>query len=164
MTTFDDREKAFENKFQHDADLLFRIRARRDRLAGEWAADLMGLSGAEAEAYARQAEVIWGDVDVLLTPTAPTTYTIAEVLADPVALNANLGLYTNFVNLLDMSAIAVPAGWRANGTGFGVTLVGPAWSDAALLDLARRYAAVALMPEAPPLDLGGQVVSQPCVG
>ena len=54
MTTFDDREKAFENKFQHDADLLFRIRARRDRLAGEWAADLMGLSGAEAAAYARQ--------------------------------------------------------------------------------------------------------------
>jgi len=54
MTTFDDREKAFENKFQHDEDLLFRIRARRDRLAGEWAADLMGLSGAEAEAYARQ--------------------------------------------------------------------------------------------------------------
>lgn len=54
MTTFDDREKAFENKFQHDEDLLFRIRARRDRLAGEWAADLMGLAGTEAEAYARQ--------------------------------------------------------------------------------------------------------------
>lgn len=54
MTTFDDREKAFENKFQHDEDLLFRIRMRRDKLAGLWAAGLMGLNGAEAEAYARQ--------------------------------------------------------------------------------------------------------------
>lgn len=54
MTTFDDRERAFENKFQHDQDLLFRIRARRDRLAGLWAADLMGLHGGEADAYARE--------------------------------------------------------------------------------------------------------------
>jgi hypothetical protein len=54
MTTFDDRERAFENQFQHDLDLLFRIRARRDRLAGLWAADLMGLTGSEADAYAKQ--------------------------------------------------------------------------------------------------------------
>lgn len=54
MTTFDERERAFENKFQHDQDLLFRIRARRDRLAGLWAAGLLGLSGADADAYARQ--------------------------------------------------------------------------------------------------------------
>ena len=54
MTTFDDRERAFENQFQHDQDLLFRVRARRGKLAGLWAADLMGLKGADAEAYARQ--------------------------------------------------------------------------------------------------------------
>ncbi|MBP2312197.1 DUF1476 domain-containing protein [Azospirillum soli] len=54
MTTFDERERAFENKFQHDQDLLFRIRARRNRLAGLWAADLLGLTGADADAYARQ--------------------------------------------------------------------------------------------------------------
>ncbi len=60
MTTFDDREKAFENKFRHDEDLLFRIRARRDRLAGHWAAGLMGLNGADADAYARQIV----DVDI----------------------------------------------------------------------------------------------------
>ncbi len=54
MTTFDDRERAFENQFQHDQDLLFRIRARRNKLAGLWAADLMGLTGANADAYARQ--------------------------------------------------------------------------------------------------------------
>jgi allophanate hydrolase len=108
------------------------------------------------QAYARKAEAIWSDVDVLLLPTAPTLYRIAEVLAEPVALNANLGLYTNFVNLLDMSAVAVPAGWRANATGFGASLIGPAWSDAALLDLARRYEEIAPMPPAPPADLNGR--------
>ena len=54
MTTFDERERAFENQFQHDQDLLFRIRARRNKLAGMWAAGLLGLSGGEADAYARQ--------------------------------------------------------------------------------------------------------------
>jgi allophanate hydrolase len=107
-------------------------------------------------AYARVAERMWAQVDVLLLPTTPTIYRVAEVLAEPVALNANLGLYTNFVNLLDMSAVAVPAGFRANGTGFGVTLIGPAFADEALLGLARRYEEIAPMPEAPPLDLTGR--------
>lgn len=110
----------------------------------------------EMQAYARLAEQMWADVDVLLLPTAPTIYRLAEVLAEPVALNANLGRYTNFVNLLDMSAVAVPAGFRDNGTGFGVTLIGPAFADAALLDLARHYEEIAPMPEAPPLDLDGR--------
>jgi allophanate hydrolase len=107
-------------------------------------------------AYARIAERLWAEVDVLLLPTAPTVYRIAEVKAEPVALNANHGLYTNFVNLLDMSAVAVPAGFRDNGTGFGVTLIGPAFADQALLGLARRYEEIAPMPEAPPLDLDGR--------
>jgi allophanate hydrolase len=110
----------------------------------------------EMQAYARVAEQMWAGVDVLLLPTAPTIYRVAEVMAEPVALNANLGLYTNFVNLLDMSAVAVPAGFRENGTGFGVTLIGPAFADVALLDLARRYVEIAPMPEAPPLDLEGR--------
>lgn len=54
MTTFDERERAFENKFQHDEELLFRIRARRDKLVGLWAADLLGLKEGDADAYARQ--------------------------------------------------------------------------------------------------------------
>jgi allophanate hydrolase len=110
----------------------------------------------QLQAFARVAEQLWEGVDVLLLPTAPTIYRIAEVRAEPVALNANLGLYTNFVNLLDMSAVAVPAGFRENGTGFGVTLVGPAFADAALLELARRYEEIAPMPESPPLDLEGR--------
>ena len=110
----------------------------------------------QMQAYARVAEQMWADVDVLLLPTAPTVYRVREVMAEPVALNANLGRYTNFVNLLDMSAVAVPAGFRENGTGFGVTLIGPAFADTALLDLAQRYVEIAPMPEAPPLDLDGK--------
>jgi len=100
--------------------------------------------------YARTAETLWEGVDLLVLPTTPTIYRIAELLAEPVALNANLGLYTNFVNLLDMSAVAVPAGFRDNGAGFGVSLVGPASSDRALLALAARWGVDGVRP---PLDL-----------
>ena len=102
--------------------------------------------------YERVAQAIWEQVDVLLLPTAPTTYTIKQLQADPVALNSNMGLYTNFVNLLDMSALAIPAGFRANGTGFGVTLVAPAWGDAFLLDLAATFQENQPMSATPPLD------------
>ncbi|MAK81280.1 allophanate hydrolase [Phenylobacterium sp.] len=122
-----------------------------------------GVSGLETfkglyalQDHARAAQALWETIDVLLLPTAPTIYRISEVLAEPFALNANLGLYTNFVNLLDMSAIAVPAGYRDNGTGFGVTLIGPAWADTALLDLARRYEEIRPMPAAPELDTAGK--------
>ncbi len=83
---------------------------------------------------------IWRKLDVLLLPTTGTTYRIEAVLADPVQLNTNLGHYTNFVNLLDLAALALPAGFRpANGLPFGITLVGPAFSDDALLALGARY-------------------------
>lgn len=84
---------------------------------------------------ARRAETAWDGIDAMLLPTAGAMYTVAEVEADPVQLNSNLGYYTNFVNLLDLAAIAVPAGFAANGRPFGVTLVGPAFSDARLDDI-----------------------------
>jgi allophanate hydrolase len=105
------------------------------------------------EDYRRAAESLWETIDALVLPTAPTIYRIAEVLAEPFVLNANLGTYTNFVNLLDMAAAAAPAGYRANGTGFGVSIVGPAWSEARLLALAGQLTS-ALPQERPPLDLG----------
>jgi allophanate hydrolase len=86
----------------------------------------------------RAAEAEWARMDVLLLPTTGTTYTIEAVLADPVRLNTNLGYYTNFVNLMDLSAIAVPAGFRDDGLPFGVTLIGPAFADGALATLADR--------------------------
>ncbi len=86
----------------------------------------------------RAIEPVWDAIDVLITPTAGRHYTIAEMLADPVRLNSNLGYYTNFVNLLDLAAIALPAGFQSDGLAFGVTLIGRAWSDVALCGLADQ--------------------------
>jgi len=90
-------------------------------------------------ALRRRAEAAWDDVDALLLPTAPFHPTHAEVAADPIGVNARLGVWTNCVNLLDLAAVAVPAAPRADGLPFGVTFVGPAWSDAALLRLAAAW-------------------------
>ena len=87
-------------------------------------------------ALIREAEPAWKAADVIIAPTAGTTYTIAEVEADPIRLNSNLGVYTNFVNLMDLSAIAVPAGFTAAGLPLGVTLLAPAFADRALCALA----------------------------
>jgi allophanate hydrolase len=106
---------------------------------------------------ARWAEELWQGVDALAFPTTGTTYRVAELLEAPIALNSNLGRYTNFVNLLDMAAIAVPAGARSNGTGFGITLIGPAHSDKALIALAQTYLSQAALPPLPPLDLGDRM-------
>ena len=108
-------------------------------------------------ALQRQADEMWQSVDMLAFPTTGTTYRVAELLASPVALNSNLGAYTNFVNLLDMAAIAVPAGGRGNATGFGITLIGPAGSDGALMAAAEHYLARADLPALPPLDLEGKM-------
>ena len=89
-------------------------------------------------ALTRAAEAEWARMDALLLPTTGTTYTIAALLADPVALNSNLGFYTNFVNLMDLSAIAVPGGFRPNGLPFGVTLIGRAFEDHKIAGLADR--------------------------
>ncbi|MDX1984967.1 MAG: allophanate hydrolase [Bryobacteraceae bacterium] len=86
-----------------------------------------------------QAEREWSRMDVLLLPTAGTIYTIAEVEADPIVLNTNLGYYTNFVNLMNLAAVAAPAGFRPNGLPFGVSFIGRAFSDEALLNLAGRF-------------------------
>lgn len=105
----------------------------------------------------RHTEAMWTGIDMLAFPTTGTTYRVAELLAAPVTLNSNLGFYTNFVNLLDMAAVAIPAGIRANATGFGITLIGPANTDLALLDAADAYIAVADLPSSPPLDLEGKM-------
>jgi allophanate hydrolase len=90
----------------------------------------------ELERLRKLAALEWTKMDVMLLPTTGTTYRKSEVESEPVRLNTNLGYYTNFVNLMDLSAIAVPAGFRSNGLPFGVSLIGPAFSDYALLELA----------------------------
>jgi allophanate hydrolase/aspartyl-tRNA(Asn)/glutamyl-tRNA(Gln) amidotransferase subunit A len=83
-------------------------------------------------ALRRATEPVWREVDMIVVPTVPTTYPVDAMLADPVRLNANLGRYTTFVNMLDLAAVAVPIGFAA-GLPFGVTLIGPAGTDDALL-------------------------------
>lgn len=92
---------------------------------------------------ARAIQTAMAEVDALLVPTAPRLPTIAQVEADPVGVNSQLGTWTNFVNLADCSALALPAGIRADGLPFGITLIAPAWQDRALTDFGRHWEAVA---------------------
>jgi allophanate hydrolase len=98
---------------------LFADQQRLDRLAARAAAVLAGF-------------------DALLTPTTTAHPTLADVAADPVGVNAGLGRYTNFANLLDLASVAVPAG-TVHGLPFGIMLTGPAGGDARLAEIARRY-------------------------
>jgi allophanate hydrolase len=108
---------------------------------------------------ARAAEREWQRMDFMLLPTASAAYTHEQVEAEPIALNTKLGYYTNFVNLLDLAALAIPAGMRSNGIPFGVTLIGPAWSDAALLSTALNpYCPVGYVPLA---VCGAHLTGQP---
>jgi allophanate hydrolase len=86
----------------------------------------------------READRMLASVDVIVTPTAPTIFRISEIESDPIGLNSVLGTYTNFMNLLDYAAIALPAGFRADGLPFGVTFFAAAHQDRALLQLAQR--------------------------
>ncbi|EJN10775.1 allophanate hydrolase [Bradyrhizobium sp. YR681] len=85
------------------------------------------------------AERTFANIDALVLPTAPTAYTTAQVLANPVELNSRLGTYTNFVNLLDLCGLAVPAAMRADGIPFGITLLAPAGRDAMLASIGRAF-------------------------
>ena len=97
----------------------------------------------------------WRHVDMLMVPTVPAIYSVAQIEADPVQLNANLGTYTNFVNLLDLAGIAVPATLAADGVPHGVTLLAPAGQDLLIASLARALHARGGLP------LGALGVPQP---
>jgi allophanate hydrolase len=98
------------------------------------------------EALRRRSEGEWAKMDVLLLPTAGTIYTIEQVQADPVRLNSNLGRYTNFVNLLDLCAVAVPNAFRADGLPTGVTLMASAGQDGAVVELADAFHRATALP------------------
>ena len=100
----------------------------------------------------RASDGLWDQFDALVFPTTGTTYRVAELETAPIALNSNLGYYTNFVNLLDMAAVSVPAGSRENRTGFGITMIGPADCDHGLLRMASDFLNTADLPGPPPLD------------
>lgn len=90
------------------------------------------------QGYFQQVQPVLEGFDFLVTPTAGTIYTIAELEADPIQLNSNVGYYTNFMNLLDCAAVAVPTGFMASGLPFGITLFSKAFRDTVLLSYANR--------------------------
>jgi allophanate hydrolase len=98
------------------------------------------------EELRRMRDHVFRAIDALLLPTVPTVYTIEEVLADPIGLNSRLGTYTNFVNLLDLCGLAVPAVLHADGTPFGVTLLAPSGHDAMLASIGRVFHAATGLP------------------
>ncbi len=128
--------KPFFDAHEHDVDPVVRSIIGNGR---RYSATDLFAAIESIELAKRRAAALWDAFDVLVVPTAPTIYTIEQVAADPVGLNRNLGTYTNFVNLLDMAAIAVPSSMLGDGMPFGITLIGPAGSDLRLADLAQRY-------------------------
>ncbi|MEW5892641.1 MAG: allophanate hydrolase [Pseudomonadota bacterium] len=133
-----ERYLAIRDFFDAHADKVFPpvreiIGGGRDYSAADTFAHLYRL-----RALKRVCDAAWNDIDVLVTPTAGTIYRIEAMQADPIRLNSNLGYYTNFMNLLDLAATAVPAGFQADGLPFGVTLIAPPHQDAPLLHLASR--------------------------
>ncbi len=122
----------------------------------------------------RLARTLFGRIDALLLPTAPFTPTLAALDADPIGPNSRLGTFTNFVNLCDLAAIAVPAGFTPDGLPVGVTVLGPAWSEgrlAAIADIIHRRAAqrigatqLPLPPAAAADPLGAEETGLFCIG
>jgi allophanate hydrolase len=116
------------------------------------------------ESLKRETQAQWSLIDCLMVPTAGTTYTVEEIEAEPIRLNGNLGHYASFANLLDLSGVAVPAGFDERGLPFGITLLGPAFADEALLRLSDRFhhsASYTLGATAAPLPPAGTGFSPP---
>ncbi|WP_213772207.1 allophanate hydrolase [Bradyrhizobium sp. dw_78] len=107
------------------------------------------------QALRKVSDRTFADIDALVLPTAPTVYGTAQVLANPIELNSRLGTYTNFVNLLDLCGLALPAAMRADGAPFGITLLAPGGRDAQLASIGRAFHADTGLP------LGSRSLPQP---
>ncbi|TAI66219.1 allophanate hydrolase [Bradyrhizobium sp. Leo170] len=110
------------------------------------------------QALRRIAERAFASIDAIVLPTAPTVYSTAQVLANPIELNSRLGTYTNFVNLLDLCGLALPSAMRPDGAPFGITLLAPAGRDALLASIGRVFHADTRLP------IGAKSLPQPPLG
>jgi allophanate hydrolase len=105
----------------------------------------------QLEALRRAAAEAFQTIDALALPTAPTVHTVEQANADPIQLNSRLGTYTNFVNLLDLCGVAVPAALHDDGTPFGITIITPGGKDALAASIARQFYADAGLPPGAPV-------------
>jgi allophanate hydrolase len=130
-----ERYLAIKEFFDRRAEAVFPVTREIIGGAAKYSASDGFAAQYRLEELRRRVEPVWEAIDVLVTPTAGTIYTIEEVNADPIRLNSNLGYYTNFMNLLDLAAVAVPAGFQKDGLPFGITFAAPAFTDEALCAL-----------------------------
>ncbi len=169
-----ERTSALREVVENRPDILFPV--TRKILEGgltRWTVDAFDAFHLLAQAR-REAAELFHAYDALLLPTTMPCPTLAEVAADPVGVNSRLGTWTNFVNLCDLAAIAVPAGIGADGLPFGVTVVGPAWSEGRLIAIAdaihrgfAKYVGATsekLPPPAPEEQLGADETALFCIG
>ena len=133
-----ERYAAIQDFFESNAEAIFPVTRQIIGGAVKFSAADTYRAMYKLKAMQRKCAGIWDDVDCIVTPTAGTIYKIDEVNADPVRCNSNLGYYTNFMNLLDLSAVAIPTGFQKNGLPVGITVCAPAFSDVKLLDLANQ--------------------------
>jgi allophanate hydrolase len=138
-----ERYQAIRNTIETTPDALHPVTRRiiegaKAFSAADAFAGIYALAG-----LARVAESIWRTVDVLVVPTYPRPRTLADLEADPLGPNSELGTYTNFVNLLDLCALAVPGRFRADGFPSGVTLIAPRGRDGLLAALGAKLHAAA---------------------
>lgn len=94
----------------------------------------------------RDARRLLGTTDVLVLPSTPTIYRVSEVEADPIRLNARLGTYTNFVNLMGLCAVATPAGFRTDGMPLGITVIAPPFQEARAAAIASAHHRASALP------------------
>jgi len=124
----------YEHHGDHIDPVVRRVLARSDDITACDTFDALY----RLEAGKRMAERVFDRVDLLLVPTAPTIHTRAAIATEPIARNSDFGLYTNFVNLLGMCALALPGPFRKDGLPAGITLIGPGGADHRLAEFARR--------------------------
>lgn len=131
---------------KHEVDVIEPVRGIVGRGRGYSAADWCEAQ-VKLQALSQQTRRVWNGIDVMVVPTMPIHASIAAMQADPVALNRQLGAYTNFVNLLDYAALSVPTGLRSDGLPFGVTLIAPAGMDWPLIELGQRVHHASGLPQ-----------------
>lgn len=141
-----------------EPDVLYPVtRAVIEKGVGPSAVDLFRAQYRLQE-LAQLIRPVWEEAEFLLVPTTGTAFSLADLEAAPIARNSDLGYYTNFTNLLDLAAIAVPGGFKTSGFPVGISLIGPAWHDGLLASFAHQLHAAMSGP------LGATGISQPSAG
>lgn len=155
-----ERHAAIGEFMQHHADEMNDVvRSIIEKSTNFSATDVFKAEYQRAE-LARKVQLLMCSVDALLVPTAPRHPSIAQVNAEPVAVNSQLGTYTNFVNLADCSALALPAAMRTDGLPFGITLIAPAWQDAALAAFGKKWHAATELPLGAMKKIQPQIITE----